>query len=160
MSLRFSLSLIALVGLLGLSLGLSAAEEAEGLGMSHMDLAQAMVRALGLQNDLPATATEADYANYLQGKGIAPMRGWILGAEVSKEDLAVVTVEALGLSGEVESPTEVDSFMAVLDERSISLETVMDVIRNIEVGDAITTLVLMSPIPVLYETNLSPVEAR
>lgn len=159
MSLRLALFTIALVSLLGLSSGLTAAE-AEGLGMTHKELAQAIVRALGLQNDLPATATEADYAIYLQEKGIAPLRGWILGSDVTKEDLSVVTVEALGLSGEVESPTEVDSYMAVLDERNISLATIMDVIRNIEVGNAITNLVLMSPIPVLYETNLSPVEAR
>jgi hypothetical protein len=148
-----------LVCLLGLSSGLRA-EEAEGLGMTHKELAQAIVRALGLQNDLPATATEADYAIYLQGKGVAPLRGWILSAEVTTEDLAVVAVEALGLAGDVEDPEDADSYMAVLDERDISLATVMDVVKNLYVGDAITNLVLWSPIAVLYETNLSPVEAR
>ncbi|NQT82200.1 hypothetical protein HQ563_04205 [bacterium] len=160
MSLRRALFTIALVGLLGSSLGLNAAEEAEGLGMTHTELAQAIVRALGLQSDLPVNATPADYGTYLQGKGIAPLRGWIPGADVTKDDLAVVTVEALGLAGEVENAAEVDSYMAVLDERDISLATVMDVVRNVTVGEAITELVLYSPIAVLYETFLSPVEAR
>jgi len=160
MSLRFALPAIALVGLLGLSLGLNAAEEAEELGMTHMELAEAIVRALGLQSELPVNATPADYSTYLQGKGISPMRGWIAGAEVSKEDLAVVAVEALGLAGEVEDISRADSYMAVIQERDISLATVMDVLRNISFSEAVTELVLYSPITVLYETFLSPVEAK
>ncbi len=170
MRLRVVISTIALVALLGLPLSLSAEEaasalkpapaKAEGMGMTHLELAQAIVRALGLQNDLPVKATPADYATYLEGKGIAPLRDWITGAEVTKADLAVVTVEALGLAGEVEKPTDAESYMAVLDERQISLATVMDVISNVSVRSAVTQWVLYSPITVLYETFLSPVEAQ
>jgi hypothetical protein len=161
MSLRLAISTIALVGLLGLSLGVYAAEEsADAMGMNHLQLAQCIVRALGLQSDLAPDATPADYATYLQGKGIAPLRGWVPDAEVTKADLAVVTVNALGLAGEVEKPTDAESYVAVLDERQISLETVMDVISNVSVTSAITELVLYSPITILYETFLSPVEAR
>jgi hypothetical protein len=160
MSLRLALFTAALIGLLGLSVGLRAAEQAEGMGMNHLELAQAIVRALGLQPDLPATATPADFTTYLQGKGIAPLRGWIPDAEVTKADLAVVTVLALGLVGEVEKPEDAESYVAVLDERQISLATIMDVISNLTVQSAITELVLYSPITVLYETFLSPVEGR
>jgi hypothetical protein len=160
MSLRLALSTVALVGLLGLSLGVHAAEEAEGMGMTHVELAQAIVRALGLQPDVPATATPADFATYLQGKGIAPLRGWIADAEVTKADLAVVTVQALGLAGDVEKPDDAESYVAVLDERQISLATIMDVISNITIRAAVTELVLYSPITVLYQTFLSPVEGR
>ena len=160
MSLRLALSTVALVGLLGLSVGLHAAEEAEGMGMTHAELAQAIVRALGLQPDVPATATPADFTTYLQGKGIAPLRDWQPDAEVTKADLAVVTVLALGLAGDVEKPEDAESYIAVLDERQISLATVMDVISNISVASHITELVLYSPITVLYQTFLSPVEGR
>jgi len=160
MSLRLALSTVALVGLLGLSVELHAAEEAEAMGMTHLELAQAVVRALGLQPDLPATATPADFSTYLQSKGIAPLRGWIPDAEVTKADLAVVTVLALGLAEQVEKPEDAEYYVAVLDERQISLATVMDVIRNISFQGAITELVLYSPITVLYETFLSPVEGR
>ncbi len=159
MSLRFALTTIALVGILGLSLGLRA-EEAKGLGMDHFQLAQAVVRALGRQADVPVDATPADNAIYLQGRGIAPLRAWIPGAEATREDLAVVTVLALGLAGEVEDLQNVDSYMAVLDERQISLDTVMAVLSNVAVQTAITDLVLYTPIAAFYETFLSPVEAR
>jgi len=166
MSLRLALSTVTLVGFLGLSLGLHAAEEAQGMGMTHLELAQAMVRALGLQQDVPATATPADYATYLTGKGIEPLRGWIPDAEVNKEDLAVVTVLALGLAAEVEKADDAASYAAVLDERQISLPTVKDVISNVRVTSTMTTLVLYpvttlileSPVTVLYETFLSPIE--
>ena len=160
MSLRLAIPTIVLVGLLGLSSGVYAAEEAEGVGMTHLELAQCIVRALGLQNDLPVTATPADYDTYLTGKGIAPLRGWIPEAEVTQADLAVVTVEAMGLVPEVEKPEDAQSYMAVLDERQISLATVMDVISNIEFTSVITEWVLYSPITILYETFLSPVEAQ
>lgn len=163
MSLRLVLSTIALAGFLGLSLGLYAAEEqAEGMGMEHLELAEALVRALGLQSELPVTATPADYATYLQKQGIGPLRGWIPGAEVTREDLAVATVEALGLAAEVEDPQSPDSYMAVLseEERNIELTTVMEVLKNVTVAAAITDLVLYSPITILYETFLSPVEAK
>jgi hypothetical protein len=159
MSLRLGVFTVVLASLLGLSLVLHA-EEAGGMGMSHLELAQAMVRALGLQQDLPATATPADYATYLAGKGIAPLRGWVPDAEVTKDDLAVVTVLALGLAEEVEKADDPVSYMAVLDERQISLATVKDVISNVTVTSTVTTLVLYSPITVLYETFLSPVEGR
>ena len=160
MSLRLALSTVALVGFLGLSFGLHAAEEAQGMGMTHLELAQAIVRALGLQQDVPATATPADYATYLMGKGIEPLRGWIPDAEVNKDDLAVVAVLALGLSGEVEKADDPVSYAAVLDERQISLATVKDVISNVTVTSTVTTLVLYSPITVLYETFLSPIEGQ
>jgi hypothetical protein len=160
MSLRLVLSTVVLVGFLGLSFGLHAAEEAKGMGMTHLELAQAIVRALGLQQDVPATATPADYATYLRGKGIQPLRGWIPDAEVNKDDLAVVAVLALGLSGEVEKADDPVSYAAVLDERQISLATVKDVISNVTVTSTVTTLVLYSPITVLYETFLSPIEGR
>jgi hypothetical protein len=160
MSLRRVIFSIGLVGFLGLSFGLNAAEEAEGFGMTHLGLAEAIVRALGLQSELPVDATPADYGTYLQGKGIAPLRGWIPGAEVTKEDLAVVTVKALGLGGDVEAPDSADSYFAVLDERQISLVTIRDVISNVTVRAAVTELVLYSPIAVLYETFLSPVEGK
>lgn len=159
MSLRLGVFMVALVSLLGLSLALHA-QEAGGMGMTHLELAQAMVRALGLQQDLAATATPADYTSYLAGKGIAPLRGWIPEAEVTKDDLAVVTVLALGLVEEVEQVEDAVSYMAVLDERQISLVTVKDVISNVTVASTVTTLVLYSPITVLYETFLSPVEGR
>lgn len=159
MSLRLALPTIALVGFLGLSLGLYAAEEkAEGMGMTQQKLAQAIVRALGLQSELPVSATPADYMTYLQGKGIAPLGGWVADAEVTKADLAVVTVKALGLLGEVEKPTDAEQYVALLEERHISLTTIMDVISNVEVVSAITELVLFSPIAVLYQTPLSPIE--
>ncbi len=160
MSLRLAICLTALVGLLGLSSGLCTAEEAGGMGMTHLELAQCIVRALGLQSDLPPTATPADFATYLTGKGIAPLRGWIPDAEVTEADLAVVTVGALGLAGEVEDPANAESYKAELEARGISLATVRDVISNVTFATAITELVLYSPITVLYETFLSPVEAR
>jgi len=161
MSLRVSIAAIVLMGLLGLSFWLYAAEEeAKGLGMTHEELAQCIVRALGLQGDLPVSATPIDYMTYLQGKGIAPLRGWIAGAEATTDDLAVVTVEALGLLGEVEDPTSIASYMAVLAERGISLETVISVITNITVRTEITQVLIYSPIAVLYETFLTPVRAR
>jgi len=160
MSLRFAIPAMVLVGVLGLSLVVAAEEEAEGMGMEHMALAQCLVRALGRQGDLPADVTPADFATYLQGMGISPMRGWISGAEVSKDDLAVVTIQALGLLGEVEDPANVSSYMAVLSERQIVLTTVMEVITNVTVQAEIANLVVYSPITILYETFLTPVVAH
>lgn len=152
---------VALVCFLEISLGLNAEDAAES-GITHGDCAQGLVRAMGLQCDLLVTATQADYVNYLQVMGIAPLRGWILDADMTRDDLAVITVQALGLTDEVENKEDAVSYMAVLDERQITATAIKDVIQIhfLRTTSTVGENVLFSPIAILYETNLSPVEGR
>lgn len=140
------LTILSVVGLLsslpgycagGTSSGPDENEE-EAVTYTQGQLAAAIVRSLGLEDEIGFDRTVEEYMNFLHAKGIAPLSGWDANAEVTKEVLAVVVVQTLGFGPEVRDPTNPSAYVAVLDDHGFSLEDVRKVLSNIFVLNVVT----------------------
>lgn len=133
--------------------------------MTQGDLAVAIVRMLGLESEIdqnigakatlllnPAPAKQV-YADFLASRGVQPLGGWKINEVVTKEVLAVVVVQVLGLLDEVENKDKPDEYIAVLEAHDIILTSVRDVLSEIEV---INPVVQIPGVAGLYFDNLSP----
>ena len=140
------------------------AEEAEPVveekPMTQGEFAVAIVRMLGLDNELPPGATEVDYVEYLRGKGIGPLPNltWDASAELTNDVIAVVVVQVVGLTWAVEDPTNVEHYRRVLEEHDLILTSVRDVLSEIEV---VNPLVYIWPgLAGSYRDNVTSVRGR
>lgn len=109
-----------------------AQEEAAPQGVPQGQLAQLLVKTLGLAHLLPAVPTDADCFAILAQNGIAPADGWSQDGIVTQGVLARVLVEALGLSDEVENPNDPLSWIAVLESNGISLDRITTSVESAE----------------------------
>ena len=106
--------------------------------MNHGELAELLVRKLGLFRLMPANATPLDAMMILSQQGIFPSPslkpteqnqtpGWKLDAksEVSLADLAVVIVRALGLEGKVQGDkNDPQNWLDVLKEIQVPVDSI------------------------------------
>ena len=109
-----------------------AQEESAPQGVPQGQLAQLLVKTLGLASVLPADPTDADCFAILAQNGIAPAEGWSQDGIVTQGVLARVLVQALGLADEVENPNDPMSWMAVLENNGISLDRITTSVANAE----------------------------
>lgn len=94
--------------------------------VTQAQLAEVLVRALGLVSSLPNPASDQQRFAALMQNGISPADGWTAGATVTKKDLAMVLVQALGAEDEVENPEDPASWLSVLQEYGIDLDSLGD----------------------------------
>lgn len=104
----------------------SFAQEKSGEPVTQAQLAEVLVRALGLVSDLPNPASDQQRFAALMQNGIAPADGWTAGAALTKKDLAMVLVQALGAEDEVENTEDPASWLAVLQAYGIDLDKLGD----------------------------------
>lgn len=102
-------------------------------GVTHGQLAQLMVKALGLARFVSAVPTDAEAFSVLTQNGIVPAEGWKLDGVVTKGDLARVMVLAMGLQDEVENPEDPMSWIATLQENGIQLDRISTSVQLAEV---------------------------
>ncbi|MBQ7251364.1 MAG: hypothetical protein IJS32_02045 [Kiritimatiellae bacterium] len=107
-------------------------EESAPQGVPQGQLAQLLVKTLGLAHLLPAVPTDADCFAILAQNGIAPADGWTQDGIVTQGVLARVLVQALGLSDEVENPADPLSWIAVLESNGISLDRITTSVESAE----------------------------
>jgi len=133
------------------------AEEAEEQAFTQGQLAVAIVRSLGLENEVGFDQSEQGYATFLQARGIAPLiKGefmWDVNADVDREILAVIVVQALGLRSYVQDHLNIAHYVAVCEDRDISIEDVRKVLSNIFVVNVLVDIV--GPLPT-EPTTLTP----
>jgi hypothetical protein len=98
-----------------------AAPEAGG-DFTQNQLAKMLARVLAVEDRLPAAVMIDDYFNLLTTIGVAPMDGWEVDAQVTRDDLAVVMVQALGLQGEVEDTMDPQCYIDVLKSEGVDLD--------------------------------------
>ncbi len=143
--------------------GETPAEDAEPVveekPMTQAELAVAIVRMLGLENELPPGATELDYIDFLRGRGVQPLPTWNPHEEVTKEVLAVVVVQVLGLLSEVADKENVNDYVTVLEEHDLILTSVRDVLSEIEVINPLVQIIRGTSLDG-YEDNLSSIRGR
>lgn len=128
--------------------------------MTQGELAVAIVRMLGLENELPPDATELDYAELLRGRGVGPLPDlvWDVKAVATNEVVAVVVVQVTGLSYLVEDKKNPDHYARVLEERGLILTNVRDVLSEIEVVNPLVQIWPGAAEP--YEDNVTTVRGR
>lgn len=97
-----------------------------GEPVTQAQLAEVLVRALGLVSSLPNPASDQQRFTALMQNGICPADGWTAGSAVTKKDLATVLVQALGAEDDVENPEDPASWLAVLQEYGIDLDSLGD----------------------------------
>jgi hypothetical protein len=142
------ITVICLAGFLFVSVANSAEEtkpEAKKATFTQGQLAVAIVRSLGLEEEIGNDQSFVAYTQFLAGRGICPIGGWDINLEVSKDVLAVVVVQTLGLMSEVQDKTNVADYIRVLDDRDISIEDVRKVLSNIFVVNVLTDIVGTTP---------------
>ena len=126
--------------------------------VSHPQLAELMIKALGLVRFLPASPSAQEMFAVLMQNGIVPQAGWKLDAVVTKADLARVLVQALGLDERVENPNDPQGWINVLKQAGISLERLSQTIQVVEaLPEALAQdVTLSSTDPLVYGETLAP----
>ena len=126
--------------------------------VTHPQLAELLVKALGLMRFLPTAPSTQQMFDVLMQNGISPQGGWLLDAVVTKADLSRVVVQALRKEDQVENPNDPQSWIDVLKAQGISLDRLSETIQSVEVmpegmGQDVT---LQSTDPLIYGVNFAP----
>lgn len=126
--------MIVLAGLMTASVALAQGVPEKGKALTYPQLADLLVKALGLNEYLPVGATTQQQFDILMQNGIAPAEGWTLDEEaaVTKGDLARVLIEALQREDEVENPSDPQSWVDALAAMGISLASAGDALGTVE----------------------------
>ena len=136
-----------------------AASKAQPSGpVTHVQLAELLVKALGLVRYLPVAPSAQQTFDLLMQNGISPQGGWLLDAVVTKADLARVLVQALNMQDQVENPSDPQSWIDALKAAGISLDRLSEAIRSVEaLPDGMGQDVrLQSTDPLVYDKNFTP----
>ena len=126
--------------------------------VTHVQLAELLVKALGLVRFLPVAPSAQQTFDLLMQNGISPQAGWLLDAVVTKADLARVLVQALNMQDQVENPNDPQSWIDTLKAAGISLDRLSEAIRSVEaLPDGMGQDVrLQSTDPLVYDKNFTP----
>ena len=121
--------------------------------VTHVQLAEIMVKALGLVRFLPNAPSAQQMFDVLMQNGISPQDGWKLDAVVTKADLSRVIVQALRKEDQVENPNDPQAWINVLKELGISLDRLSETVQSVEalpeaMGQDAT---MQSTDPLIYE---------
>ncbi len=126
--------------------------------VTHPQLAELLVKALGLMRFLPAAPTSQQLFDLLMQNGISPENGWLLDAVVTKADLARVLILAMKAEDKVENPNDPQSWIDTLKSLGISLDRLSETIQSVEtlpepMGQ---DLALQSTDPLIHNQNFTP----
>ncbi len=118
--------LIMLVAFGFSTVAVMAQEEQDEASTEHMtqgELAQMLVRVLGLYRFLPPSPSDGECIAILLANRISPADGWKVSAPVTQQDLARVIVLAIGEEDSVENPDDPDSWVELLQAMGVPMDT-------------------------------------
>lgn len=126
--------------------------------VTHPQLAELLVRALGLARHLPNAPSSQQIFELLMQNGIAPQDGWKLDALVTRADLARVMILSLKMRDMVENPNDPQSWINALVELGIPIDRLSETIQQVEVlpegfGQDVS---LSSTDPLVYGMDFAP----
>ncbi len=126
--------------------------------VTHPQLAQLLVKALGLIRFLPAAPTTQQMFDLLMQNGISPEAGWLLDAVVTKADLSRVLIQALRKEDVVENPNDPQAWIDALRELGIPLDRLSETIQSVEVlpEGMGQDMALQSTDPLVENINFTP----
>ncbi len=96
------------------------------------ELAQWLVRVLGLARFLPAAPTDLECFQILMQNNIQPADGWKQDSTVTMGTLARVVVQGLGRQSEVANPREDASWISFLKEIDVDFGTIGAAMENLD----------------------------
>jgi len=112
---------IGIALLLAFCVAVPSFASAQDDSVKHGELAQLVVRVLGLQRHLPPNPSDADCFALLLVNRIVPQGGWNHGEVVTAGDLARVVVQAMGEAENIENPDDPASWVNYLNEKGIQV---------------------------------------
>ena len=126
--------------------------------VTHAQLADLLVKALGLARFLPSAPSAQQTFDVLMQNGISPEAGWLLDAVVTKADLARVLIQAMHKENQVENPNDPQSWIDALKAAGISLDRLSETIQSVEtlpegMGQDVK---LQSTDPLVYNVRFTP----
>ena len=126
--------MILLAGLITASVALAQGAPQKGQALTYSQLANLLVKALGLEEYLPTAATPSQQFDILMQNGIAPAAGWTLDedAAVTKGDLARVLVQSLQRDDEVDNPDDPQSWVDALAAMGIDLSSASAALDSVD----------------------------
>lgn len=92
--------------------------------VTQAELAQLLVKLLGLSRHLPPSPSTFECFAVLVENGISPADGWKADAKLTRGDLARVIVQAMKRQNEVKNPEDPVSWLEFLRAEGISMESV------------------------------------
>lgn len=137
----------------------STAQKAQASGpVTQTQLADLLVKALGLVRYLPNAPTAQQTFDVLMQNGISPEAGWLMDAVVTKADLARVILQAMHKEDQVENPSDPQSWIDALKAAGISLDRLSETIQAVEaLPDSMGQDVpLQSTDPLVYNVRFTP----
>ena len=114
------------------SKSVAAAVEDRARLVTDGELAQWLVRVLGLSRFLPAAPTDLECFQILMQNNILPADGWQKDRTVTMGALARVVVQGLGRQSEVQNPQDDASWVNFLKEIGIDFGTIGEAVENLE----------------------------
>lgn len=95
------------------------------------ELARSLVNVVGLRRFLATDPSEQACCRILQQNGCEPENGWKPPEVVTRAVLARVLVQAMGMADDVKNPSDPKSWIAVLQERGVPIDSVGSALENL-----------------------------
>ena len=126
--------MVLLAGFLTASVALAQNTPEKGKALTYPQLANLLVKALGLVEYLPTAPTTQQLFDILMQNGIAPAEGWTMDEEtpVSKGDLARVLIQSMQREDEVENPADPQSWLDALTAMGINLSAASEALASVD----------------------------
>jgi hypothetical protein len=113
----------------GLLVVMSSATTAKAEGISQLETIQWLVQVSGDSGQFAANSTAADYIQWARVKGMNPTGGWQPSSEITRDALAQILVQYLGIN-----PKKLGAdFLRILEREGIVIPT-GDITRSALVG--------------------------
>lgn len=133
---RKSILIISLLLAVCMATTAFAAPQQQGEGedselMTQGEFAQKMVRMLGLYRYLPPDPTDGECFAILMVNKVTPEDGWVEEKLLTREDLAMVVVKAMGQEGSVENPDDPQSWVDTLQALGVPIEAVGQAVNEV-----------------------------
>ena len=135
--------MLAILMAVMMAAGAAWAQDSGKKPLTQGQLAEILVKALGMVSALPQAAGDQQRFEILTQNGISPEGGWVASAVVTKKDLVTVLVQALGAENEVVNIEDPAAWQAVLEDHGIDMGS----LNNIE------TVLEMEALPSVVSTD-------
>ena len=129
-------------------------EDTDGVELTHGDLAIAIIRALGLESEVPVVGSAVDYMRIARERGIQPLGGWDISKIATDDDIAVVYVQCMRMTDKVEKKEDPAHYVAVMEAMGIESADIRRVLHEIRV------LPIITPLEGVYMRPLTPLRGR
>ncbi len=110
----------------------SGGKEQKSAQVTQSELAQLLIRVLGLARFLPAAPTDLQCYAILLANSISPKEGWDATKVVTKQDLARVIVQAMKKQSEIKDPDNPQEWMDYLKSIGVPLEAVGETVSYVD----------------------------